>query len=114
MSEKENPKVIILSKHIPGKLCRGNNSDIKNFLGFDYVKMEKDLNGTPFVKESLTEYAQNCQYMVRVMREKKSGIFLYNYYVPNDKLCYFLTKIESGQIDGQVIEVEKYIPEDLA
>lgn len=52
--------------------------------------------------------------MVRVMREGSSKILLYNYYVPQDKLCYFLSKIESGEFDGQIIEIEKYIPEDLA
>jgi hypothetical protein len=52
--------------------------------------------------------------MVRVMREKDNKVCLYNYYIPQDSLCMFLTKIENGEFDGRVIEVEKYIPEDLA
>lgn len=113
MSEKENKKVIKLSKIRQNKQD-GGHSDIQNFEGFDYIKTDTDLNGTPFIKESLIEYASNCKYMVRVMKEEKSKTVLYNYYVPQEELCFFLSKIENGDFDGQLIEVEKYIPEDLA
>ncbi len=112
MSEKMNDKILKFSNRPIHKY--GNKAEIKNFQGFDYVKMEKDLNGTPFIRESLQEYANECKYMIRVMREENNKVFLCNYYVPQERLCEFLTKIENKEFDGQVIEVEKYIPEDLA
>lgn len=90
------------------------NLTIKNFCGFDYIKMDKDLNGTPFIKENLIDYSVGCMYMVRVMREKSGKTYLYNYYVSQDRLCEFLNSLETGKFDGKLIEVEKYIPEDLA
>lgn len=112
MSEQDNKKVLKFSTRT--KSVGNKKPDIQEFQGFEYIKMDKDLNGTPFIKESLEEYAASCRYMVRVMREINNKVCLYNYYIPQDKLCLFLTKIENGDFDGQVIEVEKYIPEDLA
>lgn len=114
MSKNENKNIIKFSNRSQSKSIQDEQTIIKNFAGFDYVKMEQDLNGSPFVKESLIEYARDCKYMIRVIREKNSKTLLYNYYVPQDKLSYFLSKIDSGEFDGQVIDVEKYIPKDLA
>lgn len=114
MSESENKNIIKFSNRSQIKSNQDEQNLIKNFAGFDYVKMEQDFNGTPFVKESLVEYARSCKYMIRVLREKDSKTLLYNYYVPQDKLSYFLAKFDSGEFDGHVIDVEKYIPKDLA
>ena len=114
MSENDNKKILKISDKISQKSASSKKKEIKNFCGFDYVKMEKDLNGTSFVKENLLDYARKCKYMVRVMREKEGKIYLYNYYVSQDKINEFLNKIESGEFDGKIIEIEKYIPENLA
>lgn len=111
MSDKKSENIVKFSAKTRKSV---EKTDTKNFCGFDYVKMEKDLNGTPFIKESLLEYAGACRYMVRVMREKDGKISLYNYYVSQDKLSDFLSKLEKGEFDGRLVEVEKYIPEDLA
>lgn len=111
MSDKKNENIVKFSAKSRKSV---EKTDTKNFCGFDYVKMEKDLNGTPFIKESLLEYAGGCRYMVRVMRETNGKVSLYNYYVSQDKLSEFLSKLEKGEFDGRLIEVEKYIPEDLA
>ncbi|MBQ2643968.1 hypothetical protein IJG14_00165 [bacterium] len=87
---------------------------LKNFNGFVYIKEEKDLNGNPFVKENLLEYAGKCRYTVRIMREIDGKVFLYNYFVYQTELAVFLNKIENGTFDGKIIEIENYIPEDLA
>ena len=114
MSEKENQNIIKFLNRSQLKSGRDEQVVIKNFAGFDYVKMEQDLNGTPFVKENLVDYARDCKYIVRVMREKDSKTLLYNYYVPQDKLGYFLAKFDSDEFDGLIIDIEKYIPKDLA
>lgn len=111
MFDNENENILKFSTKTRKSV---DKTDTKNFCGFEYVKMEKDLNGAPFIKESLLEYANDCCYMVRVMREFDNQILLYNYYVSQDKLIEFLSKLDSGEFDGRLIEVEKYIPEDLA
>ena len=109
---KDNEKILKFSDKV--KKVPVQKQEIKSFLGFDYIKSEKDANGSPFVKENLLEYADECRYMVKVMREKNKKVYLYNYYVHQSQLASFLIKIENGEIDGSIIEVEKYIPEDLA
>lgn len=111
MSDKKNENILKFSAKTRKSV---EKTDTKNFCGFEYVKMEKDLNGTPFIKESLLEYAGECRYMVRVMRETDGKVSLYSYYVSQDKLGDFLSKLQNGEFDGHLIEVEKYIPEELA
>ncbi|MCR5261786.1 MAG: hypothetical protein K6C94_08110 [Candidatus Gastranaerophilales bacterium] len=114
MDNIDNKKVVNI-KLKSGKINSAKSkSEIKNFNGFDYIKSDKDLNGVPFIKENLIEYSQGCKYMVRVMREKKNKVYLYNYYVSQEALANFLIKFENGEFGGQIIEVEKYIPEELA
>jgi len=113
MDNFDNIKVVNINKS--GKVNSSKNkAEIKNFNGFDYMKSDKDLNGVPFIKENLIEYSEGCKYMVRVMREKNNKVYLYNYNIPQDALANFLIKFEIGEYDGKIIEVEKYIPEELA
>lgn len=110
----DNKNIIKFSiKHVEKKDVK-NKSLIKNFEGFDYVKTDVDLNDKPFIRQNLIEYSSKCHYMVRVMREKHNRVYLYNYYVSQADLGRFLSKFDNGEFDGTVIEVEKYIPEDLA
>ena len=81
---------------------------------YPYIKTKKDLNGNSFNKVSLLEYARDCRYVVRIMREENGEVCLYGYLVPYDELTLFLNETEKKDFDGQVIEVEKYIPKDLA
>ena len=110
----DNKKVIKFTPKKESSKTEKNETEIKNFKGFDYMKSDKDLNGVPFIKENLIEYSLSCKYMVRVMREKNNKVYLYNYYVSQEDLAKFLIDFENGEYDGTVIEVEKYIPEELA
>lgn len=87
---------------------------IKFFAGFNYVKLSKDKNGTKFNKQRLLKYAENCHYIVSVMRELDDDIWLYNYDVTNAELPSFLKAFENNTLNGTIIEIEKYFPEDLA
>ena len=91
-----------------------DNKNLKFFAGFNYVKLSKDANGNPFVKSNLLEYAKVCRYIVRVMRELNSQVFLYNYDVSSDELFDFLKKFKENELNGKIIEIEKYITDDLA
>lgn len=114
MTDDINKKVInIFSKH-KQDLPSGHDEPVKFFAGFNYVKINKDSNGKPFIAEKLKKYAGRCHYIVRVMREMGDEVFLYNYDVPNDKLHKFLSAFENNTLNGTIIEVDKYFPEDLA
>ena len=41
-------------------------------------------------------------------------VILYNYDVPNTDLFKFLEKFENNTLNGMIIEIDKYFPEDLA
>lgn len=78
--------------------------------GYECVIMEADLNGKPFIKSSLSEYAEKCNYVVRIMKEVNGKCLLYNYLIPQNELSDFLIKMK----EFTLIEIEKYISEDLA
>lgn len=114
MTDEINKKVInIFSKH-KKELPLGDEERVKFFAGFDYVKMDKDVNGKPFNSDKLNSYAQGCHYIIRVMRNIDGEIVLYNYDVPNDKLFTFIKSFENNTLNGTIIEIDKYFPEGLA
>lgn len=114
MTDEINRKVInIFSKHKKAEPL-DNDERVKFFAGFNYVKIDKDNNGRKFNPEKLKKYAQKCHYIVRVMRNIDNEIFLYNYDVPNDQLFKFIRSFENNTLNGTIIEIDKYFPEDLA
>lgn len=114
MTDDINKKVInIFSKH-KQSLPSEHDERVKFFAGFNYVKINKDGNGKPFKAEKLLKYAQGCNYIVRVMRKIDNEVVLYNYDVPNDQLFKFLRAFENNTLNGTIIEIDKYFPEDLA
>lgn len=114
MTDEINKKVInIFSKHKKAEPLE-HDEKVKFFAGFDYVKINKDNNGRKFNAEKLEKYAQKCHYVIRVMRNMDGEVFLYNYDVPNDRLFKFLKAFENNTLNGTIIEIDKYFPEDLA
>ena len=114
MKEKDFDKNIInifAAHHSKANISEEN---IKFFAGFNYVKQNKDENGVKFNKDRLLKYAENCHYNVSVMRELDGEVWLYNYDVTNSDLLKFLKAFEENTLNGTIIEVEKYFPEDLA
>ena len=87
---------------------------IKSFAGFNYVRLDKDENGKLFNEQQLLKYARKCHYLVSVMKEKNGATVLYNYEVPSEKLMDFVLKFYNNELQGTIIEIHKYVPEDLA
>ncbi len=83
------------------------------FKGFQYVKIVKDENNNYFKEESLREYAQKCYYIISVMRENGIGVAIYKYKVPYESLLKFINEFKNKSY-GEIIDIERYIPEDLA
>lgn len=117
MSEELNKKVINLftNHHKKNPAPQQELQErVRFYAGFNYVKSKKDTNGNKFNKENLLNYAQNCHYMVSVMREIEGEIVLYSYDVPNSELFKFMKSFEENTLNGTIIEIDKYFPEDLA
>ena len=114
MNDKFDEKVVDIFKRHNYSDNREKDKNMKYFAGYNYVKLSKDGNGNPFVKTNLIEYAKTCRYIVRVMRELNNQVFLYNYDVSSDELFDFLKKFKDNELNGEIIEIEKYITEDLA
>ena len=107
----------VISLFTNNKKFSGNDNvaeKIKFYAGFSYVKLRKDTNGNKFNKENLLNYAQKCHYMVTVMREQNEETLLYRYDVSNADLFKFMKSFEENTLNGVIIEIEKYFPEDLA
>ena len=114
MTDEINKKVInIFSRHKNDEPL-SNEERVKFFAGFNYVKLAKDGNGKKFNAQKLLKYSENCHYIVRVMRKLGDEVVLYNYDVPNNKLFKFIKEFENNTLNGTIIEIDKYFPEDLA
>lgn len=114
MSDEINKKVIdIFSKH-NSNISQGTKEKVKYYAGFSYVRIDKDHNGNKFNPEHLLKYAEKCHYIVRVMREYKGETVLYNYDVPNNGLFKFMKSFEENTLDGTIIEIDKYFPDNPA
>lgn len=111
MCDEINDKVIDFSK----KSGINDGNQQKNFLkDFQYVKLTKDDNGNSFKEDSLLDYAQRCFYIITVMKNNGINIALYKYKVPFDSLLEFLNEFRKTDLYGKIIDIERYIPEDLA
>lgn len=114
MTDEINEKIINIFEKHKNSLPLDSDERIKFFAGFNYVKLTRDNNGRHFNSEKLVKYAQKCHYIVRVMRDVNDEVCLYNYEVPNDKLFRFMRAFENNTLNGRIIEIDKYFPEDLA
>ena len=115
MDNNNNDNVIDFSKHAGKSLSEFNNSFEDNFLKrFPYIKLTKDSNGNYFSKEYLTEYSKKICYIVTLMKEHKPSIALYKYKVPHCDLIDFLNEFKKNNYYDEIIDIEKYIPENLA
>ena len=109
--DKNNDNVINIFKK------SSNNGDMESqrfFKGFPYVKIMKDESGNYFQEDALREYAQKCFYIITVMKKNGIGVGLYKYKVPYQSLLKFLNEFRYNKSYGEVIDIERYIPEDLA
>ncbi len=109
MSDDKSDNVIDFFKK-SAKISGGQ----KFFKGFPYIKITKDDNGNLFKEEFLTEYAKRCFYIVSVVRSMGLGSAIYKYKVPYASLIDFLNEFKNNESYGKIIDIERYIPEDLA
>jgi len=88
--------------------------ELKAHLGFEYIKLKKDVNGLDFNMAHLKEYSIGTKYIISVARELEKGTFVYNFFVSNENIDNFFTAYLDGKIEGKIIEIDKQKPEILA
>ena len=114
MSDDINKKVISIFKSQNSELETEYEEKIKYFAGFNYVKLKRDAAGKKFIALNLEKYAEKCRYIMSIMRTVNGEICLYNYDIKSSELPTFMKALEDKTLVGKLIEIEKYIPEDLA
>ena len=114
MSEDINKKVINMFNRHNNDLPQDAEEKIKFFAGYNNVKLKRDVNGKKFVPSQLKAYAERCHYIVSVLRTVDGVDCLYNYDIKSDDLMKFIRALDDNTLNGTLIEIEKYIPEDLA
>ena len=114
MKDIDKKVVSIFERH---KENRPNKTDAKVVKCEDdiyCVTVKTDKHGNPFNKEELLEDAMLTEYIVKVLVDTPNGSYINNYKVTGEKILVFLSKYAGRKKQGQVIEIDKYIPDDLA
>jgi hypothetical protein len=114
MSEDIKNKVINMFNRHNNDLPQETDEKIKFFAGFNYVKLKRDADGKKFVPSKLEAYAKKCHYIVTIMKIIDNETCLYNYDIKNEDLPAFMRALENNVLTGKLIEIKKYIPEELA
>lgn len=114
MTDKINEKVIDIFNNRNKPHASDTEPKVKEYLGIKYVRLDEDANGHPFKKEKLLEYAENCSYIVRVLKKKDDKYSLYNYHVPNSRIIKFINLFANNELSGVIIEIDKCASNELA
>lgn len=113
MADESKNVINLFSDNKKNKLNEDVKSKLKYYAGFHYVKVKHDSNGKKFRKDYLLKYRSQCHYMVTVMREIEGEIVLYSYEVPNEDLFKFMKSFDENTLDGTIIEIDKYFPNEI-
>lgn len=114
MTDKINEKVInLFAAHKKSKSC--NNGQVCNTSdGYTYVTIKTDDNGRPFDEEKLIKNANEFYYIVKVMVKDGRHPYINNFKISAEKLLDFIKIYIEGKGEGQIIEIDKFYPEEWA
>ncbi|HSA06323.1 MAG TPA: hypothetical protein P5556_04015 [Candidatus Gastranaerophilales bacterium] len=114
MTDELNKKVInLFSAHKKAKSCQSGNV-CKNSDGYFYISIETDENGRHFDEETLLERAGDFYYIVKVLVKNGLRASINNYKIPGDDLLKFIKIYIDGKGEGQIIEIDKFFPDEWA
>ena len=115
MTDKINEKVInIFTKHKKDPHCGEDENVIKNEDGFYYVCLTKDVNGHKFDEKKILDNVKELSYIIKIMVLHNNHPHIYSYKVTGDRISDFLMPYITGEKEGSVIEIDKYMHHDLA
>ena len=114
MKDIDKKDVSIFEWHKANKPNRDDAKVIKCDDDVYCVTVKTDKHGNPFNREELLEDAMLTEYIVRVLIDTPQGSYINNYKVSGEKILGFLSKFTTRKKLGQVIEIDKYIADELA
>jgi len=86
----------------------------KNESGVYYVRAEKDENGNFFNAQHLINFAENTEYLIRVMKIEDKKTCVYTYKISGDMIVSFLSDFSDNDENEKIIEITKCQPQNLA
>ncbi|OGI01164.1 MAG: hypothetical protein A2Y25_09030 [Candidatus Melainabacteria bacterium GWF2_37_15] len=114
MTDDINKKIInIFSAHKKARPCSGNQV-CESAEGYSYVTIKADDNGRHFDEEKLLKNASSFYYIVKVMVKEGKHPYINNFKISGDKVLDFVKMYTDGKGEGQIIEIDKFYPEDWA
>ena len=114
MTDKIHEKVVdLFTRHKKQLPITDDEKVIRNEDGFFYVCIKNDENGIPFDKERVLSKVSGIHYIIKVLVASEPS-HMYNYQVPADRILEFLTPYINNEKDGEIIEIDRYYPHDLA
>jgi len=78
------------------------------------VSFKTDPNGKHFDEKKLIKNANESYYIVKIMLKEGILPYINSYKIPGDKLLNFLKIYMDGEKEGQIIEIDKFYPEEWA
>ena len=86
----------------------------KDESGIYFVRAEKDENGNFFNSQHLTNFADDTDYLIRVMKIENKKTCVYTYKVSGDILVSFISAYSDKDENERIIEIIKCQPHTLA
>ncbi|MFH0702534.1 MAG: hypothetical protein V2B14_03225 [bacterium] len=115
MSDNINEKIIsIFAKHKKKLSSDDDEKVIRSIDGFYYICIKKDENNKYLDEKKLTDKSFKYSYIVKVMVKHSEHPYIYSFKVPGEKIVEFLKLYVNGEREGQIIEIDKYYPNEFA
>jgi len=114
MEDIDKNVVSIFKRHKENKSIASDAKVVQCDDNIYCVTVKTDKHGNPFNREELLEDAKLTEYIIKVLIDTPQGSYINNYKVTGDKILGFLGKFTNRKKQGQVIEIDKYIPDELA
>lgn len=114
MKDIDKKVINIFERHKANKSISSDAKVVKCDDDIYCVTVKTDKHGNPFNREDLLKDAMLTEYIVKVLIDTPQGSYINNYKVSGERILGFLNKFTSRKKQGQVIEIDKYIADDLA
>jgi len=91
-----------------------SNDIKKDDSGIYFVRAEKDENGNFFNSQHLTSFADDTDYLIRVMKIENKKTCVYTYKISGNMLVSFISAYSDTDENERIIEITKCQPQTLA
>lgn len=115
MTDNINKKIInLFDKHKKQVPMCDDEKVVRNEDGFYYVCVTKDDADKILNEDKLLDKYAQTKYIIKVLIKNEGNFHLYNFLVPSEKLMEFLDPYVKHEKEGDIVDIEKYFPDELA